>query len=340
MALVALGVALGALSGAPALAQSPPRYAVVKSVALGAPDRWDYVVFDPRSHRVYVSHGDRVNVVDGHDGAILGQIEGFPGGTHGIGISAKTGKGYADDGRAGVIGEFDLKTLKPGAQIKGQADADGIAVDPLTGHIFVINGDPANVSVVDPATDRVIATIDGGGKLEYGVADGLGKLYVNGADRKEIVRIDTRTNKADAHWPAPSCTSPRGLAMDARTRRLFASCVNNLLVVVNADTGAMVASLPIGGGSDAVAFDPERNRVFSSNGRDGDITIIEEKSPDRYAVLGSIKTSVTARTMSLDPETGRLYVAAAQIDDTAPAINGRPRIVPGSFKLLFIDPLP
>jgi YVTN family beta-propeller protein len=287
-----------------------------------------------------VSHGDRVTVVDGHDGTIVGQVEGFPGGTHGIGISARTGKGYTDDGRAGMIGAFDLKTLKPGTMMKGQEDADGIAFDPLTGHVFVINGDPASVSVVDPATDKVIATIDGGGKLEYAVTDGRGKLYVNGAGKQDIVRIDTRTNKVDAHWPAPNCSSPHGLAIDTQSHRLFSSCVNNLLVVIDADSGAVVASLPIGAGSDAVAFDPKRKRIFSSNGRDGDITVIEEKSADSYAVLGSIKTSVTARTMSLDPDTGRLYVATADVDTTAPAANGRPRIVPGSFKLLFLDPAP
>jgi YVTN family beta-propeller protein len=339
-AVIAVGAAVGVFSASSVLGKGPPHYDVVKSVSLGAPDRWDYVVFDPGSHRVYVAHGDRVTVVDGHDGTIVGQVEGFPGGTHGIGISARTGKGYTDDGRAGVIGAFDLKTLNAGTRIKGEEDADGIAFDLVTGHIFVANGDPASVTVVDPATDAVIATIDGGGKLEYAVADDRGRLYVNGADKKEIVRINTRTNKVDAHWSISNCTSPHGLAIDTEKHRLFSSCANNLLVVVNADNGAVIASLPIGAGSDAVAFDPKRKRVFSSNGRTGDLTVIEEQSADRYAVLGSIKTQVTARTMALDPDTGRLFIAGADVDATAQPTNGRPKLVPGSLKLLILDPTP
>jgi YVTN family beta-propeller protein len=336
--IIAAGFTMAVLWATPLLAQAPPHYDLVKSVALGAPDRWDYVVFDAASHRVYVSHGDRVTVVDGRDGTILGQVEGFPGGTHGIGISHKTGKGYTNDGRAGTIGAFDLRSLKTGAQMKGQEDADGIAFDPVTGHIFVSNGDSASVSVVDPVTDSIVATIDGGGKLEYAVADGRGNLYVNGAEKKEIVRIDTRTNKVLAHWSMPECTSPHGLAVDSKTHRLFSSCVNNLLVTMDADSGAIVTSLPIGAGSDAVAFDPKRKRIFSSNGRDGDVTVIEEKSADSFAVLGSIKTGVTARTMAIDPGTGRLFVAIADVDSQASGTNGRPRIVPGSLRLLMLDP--
>lgn len=338
--LMAAGLACCAASPSVVWAKPPPRYAIVNTVALGAPERWDYVVLDPGSHRVYVAHGDRVSVVDGHDGLVLGPVEGYPGGTHGVGISARTGKGYTDDGRSGVIGAFDLKSLKNEAWIKGQEDADGIVVDPLTGHIFVINGDPASVTVVDPVTDKVIATVAGGGKLEYGAADGAGKLYVNGTEKREIVRIDTRTNRADAHWPIRDCVSPHGLAMDTGTRRLFASCLNNLLVVVNADSGAVVAGLPIGAGSDAVAFDPGRRRIFSANGRDGTITVIEERSADSYVLLGSITTKVTARTMAVDPDTGRLFVVAADMDASAAATSGRPRFVPGSLQLLFLDPVP
>ena len=145
------------------------------TIRLGVPDRWDYLTVDPASHRVYLAHGDRVTVVDGHDGAILGEVTGFPGGTHGIVEVSADGHGYADDGRA---------------------------------------GDSGTITVIDPKADRAIATVDAGGKLEFGVSGLNGKLYVNGAGRGEIVRVDTQTNLADAHWPMPGCVSPHGLAID------------------------------------------------------------------------------------------------------------------------------
>jgi YVTN family beta-propeller protein len=334
----AAAAVLATTAAAPAAAQSAPNYRVTRTVPLNAPDRWDYVVFDPGSNRVFVAHGDRVTVVDGHDGTVVGQIEGFPGGTHGIAISSATGQGYTDDGRAGMAGAFDLKTLKTGKMIKAEEDADAIAFDPTSGHVFVINGDSAKVTVIDPKTNAAIATIDGGGKLEFAVAGGNGKLYVNGADKKEIVRIDTRTNQVDAHWSVANCTSPHGLAIDPATHRLFSSCVNSVLVVVNTDDGSTVATLPIGRGTDAAAFDPKRKLIFSSNGIDGTLSVIQEKDANTFVPLGTIKTAVTARTMSLDPKTGRLYLAAADIDPQSPTTNGRPRPVPGSLKLLFLDP--
>ena len=194
-------------------------------------------------------------VVDSATGAIVGEVGTFPGGTHGIAISTANGRGYTDDGKAGTAQSFDLATLKSVKTIKAEEDADGIAIDPKTGHVFVINGDSGIVTVIDPKTDAAVAKIDGGGKLEFGVAGDKGKIYVNGADKKEIVRIDTLSNKVDAHWPIPMCTSPHGIAIDNAAHRLFSSCVNGVLVVVNTDSGAVVASAPIGKGTDGAAFD-------------------------------------------------------------------------------------
>jgi DNA-binding beta-propeller fold protein YncE len=217
-------------------------------------------------------------------------------------------------------------------------------LDPKTGIFFVVVGDSAVINVIDPKTDRVIATVKGGGGLEFAVADGKGHIYVNGAEKREIVRIDTATDTVDAHWPVPKCQSPHGLAMDILTRRLFVSSVNKVLTVVNADTGAVVATLPIGGGTDGAAFDPTHMLIFSSNGADGTISVIRENSPDSFTPVGDIKTAITGRTMTIDPKTGRLYVAAAAIDPSAPVIsgrNGRPgraKPLPGSLKVLFFDP--
>jgi YVTN family beta-propeller protein len=350
----ALSLAVGMLafgSARPGLAGPAPHYEVTKTVALGAPDRWDYVVFDPASGRVYVAHGDRVTVVNGRTGAIVGDVQGFPGGTHGIAIVGAYGRGYTDDGRAGEAGAFSLETLKVEKRIKAADDPDAITFDPVSGHVFVVNGDPGTLTVIDPRTDAAIATVEVGSQLEYAVAGGDGKLYVNGVAKREIFRVDTRTNQVDARWPIPGCVSPHGLAMDSARRRLFSSCENGELVVINADSGAVVTTVPIGSGTDAAAFDPRRELIFSSNGGDGTLSVIEERDPGTYVPIAAVKTALTARTMSLDPRTGRLYIVAADVDARALAAaqalaarGDRPRrhvsIVPGSLKLLFLDPEP
>ncbi len=320
-----------------------PVYKVVQTVKLGAPDRWDYLVYDGPSHRLYVAHGDRIAVLDGNSGQILGTVEGMPGGSHGIGISAATGKGYTDDGEAGQAVAFDLKTFKTGKRIKAEDDADGIASDPVSGHIFIVDGDSDKLTVIDPKSDSAIATINAGGGLEYAVSGNNGKLYVNGAEKKEIVRVDTASNKIDAHWPIPGCTSPHGLAMDTANHRLFVSCVNAVLTVVNTDSGKVVTTLPIGQGTDGAAFDPKRKLVFTSN-YDGTLSVIRENSPDSFVSAGSIKTQVTSKNMTIDPDSGRLFVTVADIDPNAPVptgANGRPgraKPIPGSVKVLFLDP--
>jgi YVTN family beta-propeller protein len=317
---------------------APPAYHVAKTIALGAPDRWDLLVFDPASHRVFVAHGDRVNVVDGRDGTVIGNVEGISGGTHGVAIS-ESGRGYTDDGAAGTAVSFDLKSLKIVNHIQAEDDADAIVFDSVSSHIFVVDSEPGHLTVIDPKTDTVITTIDAGGKLELGVSGENGKIYVNGEAANEIVRIDTATNKVDAHWPMPNCNKPHGLAIDRGTHRLFSSCANSVLSVVNEDTGVVVATLPIGLGTDGAAFDPKRKLIFSSNGKDGTLSIIEERDADTFVSRGSIKTAITARTMSLDPETGRLYIAAGDIDPAALVFPGmRPPLLPGSLKLIFLDP--
>jgi DNA-binding beta-propeller fold protein YncE len=326
-----------------ALAQSTPLYTVTKTVALGAPDRWDFVVFDPASHKVFIAHGDRVTVVDGRTGKIIGNVEGLPGGTHGVAIVPGTERGYTDDGRAGMAASFDLNKLNLIKTIKADADADAIVFDPTSGHVFVVDGDPGKLTVIDPKSDSAVATIDAGGKLETAVAGGNGKLYVNGEEKQEILRVDTATNKIDAHWPIPNCTSPHGLAIDPEAHRLFSSCENNVLVVIDADRGTIVATLPIGARSDAAAFDPKRKLIFSSNS-DGTLSVIAEKDANSFVTVASVATKVGARTMALDPESGRLYLVAADMTINASAdpsdFRHRYVVTPGSAKLLFLDPIP
>jgi YVTN family beta-propeller protein len=334
MAILAMGMAY------PCSAQTAPEYRTVKTVALGAPDRWDYVVFDPGSGRVFVAHGDEVTVVDGSSGEIAGHVKGFHGITHGIAVVKASNRGYTDEGEAGKAASFNLKTFAVEKRIQAAEGADAIAFDPVSNHVFIINGDAGTITVIDPKTDAALTTITVGGKLEYAVPGENGKLFVNGADKRELVSIDTSNNSIGARWPVPECESPHGLAIDASSHRLFVSCLNQRLFVLDSQNGHIVGSVSIGSGSDAVAFDPKRKLVFSSNGKDGNISVIDAKNPASYASLGSIKTSISARTMSIDPATGRLYLASADIEPNAPpAKNGRIPTVPGSLKLLFLDPV-
>src|SRR5579862_6431694 len=310
------------LSAIAASDPKPPNYHIANTVALGGPDRWDYVTFDPGAKRVYVAHGDRVTVVDDGSGAVIGNVEGMPGGTHGIAILPATGKGYTDDGKAGEVVVFDLKTFAVIKRIKAESDADGI--------------------VFDPATDAVVATVDGGGALEFGVTGNNGKFYVDGAEKNEIVRVDTATNKADAHWAMPTCIKPHGLAIDYEHHRLFASCSNKAMVVMNADNGAVIATLPIGDGTDFASFDPGRGLAYSSN-RDGTLSVVAEISPDNFAALPAIPTQPGARTMAIDPQSGRIYLVTADMaikDSAAGDARRRYSVKPGSVRLLFLDIAP
>lgn len=317
-------------------------YTITKTVALGAPQRWDYLTYDAPSGRLYISHGDRVTVVDGRSGAILGAVEGLPGGTHGI-VVVPGGRGYTDDGQAGIAASFDPSTFKIIHRIKAEPDADGIFYDTSSGHVFVIEGDSRTLTAIDPKTDAVAATVDAGEPLEFGVSGDNGKAYVDGVDKGDIVRIDTRTNKADAHWPMPGCEHPHGLAIDKNTHRLFSTCANKVMEVINADTGAIVASLPIGSGTDAAAFDTTRKLAFSSN-RDGTLSIVAETSPDSFQALTPVTTEFGARTMAVDSQSGRIYLVTADFKanpNAAPTdVRHRYTVTPGSVRLLFLDPAP
>lgn len=340
MAALFSTILLTALFGESAFARPALSYRISKTILLGAPDRWDYIGFDPVLNRVYVSHGGTVTVVDGDSGTVVGHVDGISGTTHGVVSVHAVGKGYTDDGNAGIAVSFNLKSLRVVNRIKAEPDADGIVYDPPSGHILVIDGDSGKITVIDPKTDTVVATIDSGGGLEFGVSNEKGKFYVNGAEKGEIVRIDTASNKADAHWPVPGCTSPHGLAMDKVNAVLFASCVNEVMTIVDAKTGQMLAQLPIGAGTDFAEFDPDRMLAFSSN-RDGTLSIIAEESPTHFVALPAVQTEPGARTMALNGKTGRIYLVTSDMVKDVESNSGQPRnkVKPGSVKLLFLDPV-
>ena len=323
----------------PALAQSA-NYRITKTIPIGAPDRWDYVVLDPDGTRAYVSHGPDLTVVDLKAGKVAGTIN-VGGATHGAAAIPALGKGYTDDGKAGVVVVFDLKTLKELKRIKVEPDADGVVYDAASGHVLVITGDSGKVGVIDPKSDTLLATIDGGGPLEFGVLGGNGKFYVDGEDKNEIVRMDLAKNVADAHWPLTGCKTPHGLAIDRAHMRLFASCGNKVMDVVDANTGKVLASLTIGAGSDFAEFDPKRGLAFSSN-RDGTLSIVTEKGGS-FTALPAVTTMQGARTMALDHASGRIYTVAAdtKVNSAVPESDrAHYQTVPGTAKLLVLEPTP
>lgn len=334
-----LGTVLALLCQAVA-ADTAVHYRLVKSVPLGSPDHWDLLHYDPPTHRVFVTHQTEVTVVDGRSGVVIGRLPGI-GGAHGVDLGA--GKGFADNGERGSLTIFDPATLKPLGEVKADADADDVVYDPASRRVFVMNGDPQDASAIDAADGRPIATLALGGKPESAVVDGAGKLYVNIKDQRQLVRIDTRSVRIDARWPIDDCQSPHGLAIDTASRRLFSSCMNSKLLVVDARDGRVVAELPIGRGTDSAAFDPVRKLAFSSNG-DGTLSVIAERAGDQFVSLGEVPTAPGARTMALDPETGRVFVVTGEVAGSAPPKEPghSPRFdyMPGSVKLLMFDPVP
>jgi YVTN family beta-propeller protein len=333
-------VAAIAFAASPLQAAPEAAYRLAGTIAIGTPDRWDYVVFDAPSGRVYVAHAHIVTVVDPKAGKVIGTIN-VGGTTHGVATVPALGKGYTDDGKSGTAVVFDLKTFKELHRIRVEPDADGIVFDPASGHVLVITGDSGKVSVIDPKTDTVIASIDGGGPLEFGVLAGNGKFYVDGEEKNEIVRMDLATNRVDAHWPLAGCKTPHGLAIDRAHMRLFASCGNKVMAVINARTGALITTLPIGEGTDFAEFDASRGLVFSSN-REGTVSIIAERTPDDFMALAPLTTARGGRTMALDQASGQLFIVASDVtvNETALASDrARYKVAPGSAKLMIFEPV-
>jgi DNA-binding beta-propeller fold protein YncE len=317
-----------------------PPYKLVRQIPLGAPDKWDFVHFDPQANRVWISHGTEVTAVDPVAGAVVGHLTGLDT-SHGIVIVPALGRGYADSSNTRTVTVFDAETLGTIATLPVGEDSDAIAYDPATKRIFVMDADGSAFTAIDAVEPKTLSNVPLGGKPESAVGDGAGKIYANIASTGELVRIDAGSLKVETRWPLAGCTSPHGLAMDTQSRRLFVSCANQVLKVVAADDGRVVASFPIGRGTDAAAFDPVRKRAFSANA-DGTLSVIAEKGPDSYEALPSVTTPPGARTLAVDPKTGRLFVAAGDVSriepPSVPGHNPHIVYVPGSLKLFILEP--
>ncbi|MDT7604615.1 MAG: hypothetical protein QOF61_2612 [Acidobacteriota bacterium] len=333
VALVAVAATVGSRAAAPA------GYHVMKTYKLGGEGSWDYLLVDSAARRVYISRSTHVMVVDADTGAIVGDIPNTPG-VHGVALVPDLNKGYTSNGRDSSSTVFDLKTLKTLGTVKVGQNPDAITYDDVSKRVFTFNGASHDATAIDVKTDTVAGTIPLGGKPETGVADEHGHIFVNVEDKSEIVDIDTRKLTAVAHWSLAPCEEPTGLAMDRKHRRLFAGCSNKLMAVVNADTGKVVATPPVGSGVDASGFDPSTDLAFTSNG-EGTLTVVHEDSPDKFTVVETVQTQRGARTMSVDTKTHRVFLVSAEFGPPPPATAERPRprpsVVPGSFTLIVLE---
>jgi len=292
-----------------ALAASP-NYAVIKKVPIPGNGSFDYLAVDGSGRRLYVSHGTQVEVLDIDSLALVGSIPKTPG-VHGVAIAPESGRGFVSEGQADAVKVFDLKTLKEITDVPAGKKPDGIIYDPATSRVFAFNGEGNSATAIDAASGKVAGTVDLGGGPEFAAADGRGYVFNNLEDESLVLKINARDLKVEQRWPTAPCSSPSSMAMDLASRRIFIGCRSKVMAVLNADTGRVITTLPIGDHVDATVFDAEKKLIFNSNG-EGTITVIEQDGPNEYEVVQTLKTAPRAKTMALDPKTHHLFLPTVE----------------------------
>lgn len=321
----------------PALAQK--NWKVERTIHIGGEGGWDYVTVDPRDHHLYITRSTHTMVIDPSSGKVIADILGQKR-SHGVALAPKAGRGFISDGGGdGAIIIFDLKTNSVLGTVAAQPDADGIIFDPSSGLVLAVAGDSGTLLTLkadaDPKTAKIDAPIELGGKPEFLVADGKGKVYINLVDKSEVVVVDLATRKVVSRWPTAPGGAPVGMAMDIKARRLFIGCRRpQKLIVMSADDGKVLADLPIGAGVDATTFD--QGQAFASTG-DGSLTVAAETSPGKFEVVQTVQTPRGARTMGVDPETRKVYLPTAEFEPRSPGAIGRPTPKPDSFMILVVS---
>lgn len=285
-------------------------YTVIKKIQIPGTGSWDYLTVDEGARRLYVSHGTQVEVVDIDSLALVGTIPKTPG-VHGIAIAPGLGRGFVSDGQASTVTIFDLKTLKPIAEVPTGQKPDAIIYDPATSRVFAFNGGGDSATAIDAATGKVAGTVDLGGGPEFAAADGKGYVFNNLEDENLVLKINSHDLKVEQRWPTAPCQSPSSMAMDLANHRLFVGCRSKVMAVVDADSGKVITTLPIGDHVDATAYDPETRLIFNSNG-EGTISVSHQDSPDNYSLVDTVKTVPKAKTMALDSKTHRLFLSTSE----------------------------
>lgn len=323
-----------ALGGAAFAAPSAGQLKIVERIA-GPDGGWDYATFDPAHRRLYVAHGDTITAVDVDSGKVTPKFAAaqkshialpLPGGDELL----------VTNGAANTATIVNTATGAVRATVPTGKKPDAALIEPTTGLGWVMNGGDGSITLVDTAAGKAVASIPVGGTLEFAVADGAGRVFVNIEDKGEIAVVDVKTRKVTARWPMAGCEEPSGLAYAAHAKLLIAACANNVGKAVSATSGKVTASLPIGSHPDAALYDAQRKLAYIPAGGDGTLTVIAISDAGAASVAGKVSTQVGARTGALDPKTGRLYLPTAEY---APAATpgGKPMIKPGSFKVLVLD---
>jgi len=317
-----------------------PSYKISKKINVEGDGGWDYLTSDDSTGRLYVSHGTIVQVINSIDGKLIGTIPNTFG-VHGIALAKDLNKGFISNGKDNSVTIFDLKSLATITKIKVTGNnPDAILYDQFSHKVFVYNGHSSNATVIDAKNNAVIATIELEGAPEFSVTDGKGKIYVNIEDKSKICVINPTTLKVEQTWSIAPGTEPSGLALDNKNHRLFIVCDNELMVIANAENGKIITSLPIGSRVDGAAFDPDKERAFSSNG-DGTLTVVQGTNGNDYKVLENVTTQKGARTITLNKITHHLYLPTAEFgaapEPTKEHPRPRPLIKSGSFIVLEVE---
>ena len=334
--LVLLGMVLLAVHPAPARAEIH----LLRKATLGGEGGWDLLTLDGAAHRLYISRGSHVMVVDSDKLSVVGDVPDTPG-VHGVAVVPNLGRGFTSNGRDTSATIFDLKTLRVLQRVRVGLQPDAIVYDPASRRVFTLNGGSNDATAIDAATGAVAGTVALGGRPELPACDGQGRMYVNLEDSSQVVVVDTHTLQVLARWPLAPGESPTGLALDAGHGRLFSACANRQLAVLDTHTGAVVARVPIGERPDGAVFDPGPGLAFSSNG-EGTLTVVHEDSPATFTVVANVTTARGARTLALDPRRHRIYLVTAQYGPTPAPTPEQPRprtpTVPGTFEVLVFGP--
>src|SRR5215472_10237076 len=316
---------------------APPAYKIVNKIHIGGAGNWDYPQMDAANHRLYVSHATQTEVIDTATDKVVGTIMGTNG-VHGIAIANDLGRGFISDGRDNDVTVFDLKTLMVVTKVKTGQNPDSIIYEPVSKRVFTFNGRSSDSTAIDAKTGNVItASIPVGGKPEFAQVDGKGHVYANNEDKNEIVEVDAKNALVSRRYSIAPCDSPSGLAIDTKKGRLYSVCENKMMVISDYAAGKVIGTAPIGGGADGVAFDD--GYAFSSNGTDGNITMVGEASPGKFEPAATIQTQRSARTIAADPATHKLYLPAAEFGpptENKDGKKGRGQIVADSFTVLVV----
>jgi DNA-binding beta-propeller fold protein YncE len=328
-ALAAISLVVTGLGGN---AQPTGPYKVLKKIELGGEGAWDYLTVDAPARRLYVARGSHVMVIDLDKHNVVGDIPGTKG-VHGVALAPKHKRGFTSNGGDSTATIFDLDTLKETTRVKVGTGPDAILYDPATDRIFTMNAGSKDITALTADTATVVGTVPLGGRPESAVSDEKGLIFINLEDKNEVVAVDAKGLTVKQRWPLAPGATATGLAIDLAKRRLFSSCRNEKMIVLEADSGKVLASPAIGKGTDACIFDRATGLAFSSN-RDGTLTVVEETASGMYQVRETVKTQYGAKTMALDPKTGRFYLATAQF--TEPTAGKKAAPVPGTFTILVV----